>query len=70
MGVQEIARKMAERKCAVTLSPCPIHEGHKQECYDRGHSDGWEDALEYVYQTLRAGEYDSFDDFYARYTEG
>ncbi len=65
-----MAEEMAEEKPAVAVADCPSHEGHAQECYDRGHGDGWDRALDYAYQLLREGRYDDFYEFYEHHTEG
>ena len=70
MTVQELARKMAERLPAVALIDCPNHEGHEDECYARGHSDGWMEGIGWVYHLLCEGKFDNFYEFYEHYTEG
>ena len=68
--MQEQAREAAEERPAVALADCPKHKGHSQECYDRGHGDGWNASIEFVCQVLREGKFKNFYEFYDHYTEG
>ncbi len=68
--IQDLARKTAEQTPAVALADCPNHGGHEQECYVRGHADGWMAGIEWVYKMLSDGKFDNFYEFYEHYTEG
>lgn len=68
--IHELAHRMAKEMPARSLADCPKEEGHNKDCYERGKSDGWLDALEQFNEMLISGRYKTFKELYDHYTEG